>query len=274
MLGKITITESQNLRIHTFTAPDDGWSVNSHIIEFPTQLIVIDAQYMLPYAQEVVSYAQTLKRPIKRLYVTHYHPDHLLGAVAFRAPIYALQEVKAKIEAVGDRVAGEEHEKHPDRIPNHAERPTEIVKPGLEVIDGISISYILLQHAETENALMVGIPDHQILITQDLVYHGVHVFIAEKAFDTWLAELQHYEELPYTHILPGHGTPGGPELYERMRHYLVTARDLFSKSENGDDLRARLIAASPDFTGTAMLDHQKRFLFPSANQETQPASSR
>lgn len=261
MPGKITVTESQSLKIHTFTAPDDGWSVNSHIIEFPTQLIVIDAQYMLPYAREVVSYAQTLKRPIKRLYVTHYHPDHLLGAGSFSAPIYELQEVKAKIEAVGDRVAGEEHEKHPDRIPNRAERPTEIVKPGSEVFDGIRVSYILLQHAETENALMVGIPDHQILITQDLVYHGVHVFIAEKAFDTWLAGLQQYKRLPYTHVLHGHGTPGGPELYERMESYLATARDLFSKSKDGDELKAQLIAAFLDFTGTAMLDHQKRFLF-------------
>lgn len=52
-------TESQTLKIHTFTAPDDGWSVNSRIIEFPTQLVVIDAQYTLPCAQEVVSYAQT-----------------------------------------------------------------------------------------------------------------------------------------------------------------------------------------------------------------------
>ena len=267
MLGKITIMESQNLRIHTFTAPDDGWSVNSHIIEFPTQLIVIDAQYMLPYAQEVVSYAQTLKRPITRLYVSHYHPDHLLGAVAFRAPIYALQEVKAKIEAVGDRVASEEHEKHPDRIVSRAERPTEIIEPGSEVVDGIRISHILSQHAETENALIMGIPDRKILITQDLVYHGVHVFIAEKAFDSWLAGLQQYAGLPYTHILPGHGAPSGPELYESMGHYLSTARDLFSKSKDGDELKARLIESFPDFTGTAMLDHQKRFLFPPARHK-------
>ena len=67
MSGTMTVTESRNLRIHTFTAPDDGWSVNSHLIELPTQLIVIDAQYMLPYAREVVSYAQTLKKPIRRL---------------------------------------------------------------------------------------------------------------------------------------------------------------------------------------------------------------
>ena len=222
---------------------------------------------MLPYAREVVSYSQTLRKPIKRLYVSHYHPDHLLGAVAFHAPLYALREVKAKIEAVGDRVAGEEHQKHPDRIPTRAERPTKIVMPGSEVIDGIRLSFILLQQAETEDALMVGIPEHKILITQDLVYHGVHVFIAEKAFDTWLAALQDYESLPYAHVLPGHGMPGGPELYGRMGHYLVTARDLLPESKDGDDLKARLIAAFPDFTGAGMLDHQRRFLFPSAKHK-------
>jgi glyoxylase-like metal-dependent hydrolase (beta-lactamase superfamily II) len=175
MSGIIAVTQSENLAIHTFTAPDDGWSVNSHIIELRAHLIIIDAQYMLPYAGEIVGYAQTLKKPISRLYISHYHPDHLLGAAVFHAPIYALQEVKTKIEALGDRVAAEAHEKHPDRIPTCAERPTQIVKPGSEIIDGIRLSFILLQHAETENALMVGIPDHKILITQDLVYHGVHV---------------------------------------------------------------------------------------------------
>jgi glyoxylase-like metal-dependent hydrolase (beta-lactamase superfamily II) len=106
-----------------------GWSVNSHIIELATQLIVIDAQYMLPYAQEVVSYSQTLRKPIKRLYVSHYHPDHLLGAVAFHAPLYALREVKAKIEAVGDRVAGEEHEKHPSQVRHRAAIPIHTTRP-------------------------------------------------------------------------------------------------------------------------------------------------
>ncbi len=267
MSGKITVTQSVDLAIHTFTAPNEGWSVNSHIVELATQLIVIDAQYMLPYAREVVSYAEKFNKPIKRLYVSHYHPDHLLGAAAFSAPIYALAEVKTKIEALGDRVAAEEHEKHPDKIPTLAERPTQIVKPGSEVIDGVRLSFILLQHAETESALMVGIPDHKILITQDLVYHGVHVFIAEKSFDSWLGGLRHYQQLPFTRVLPGHGRPGGPELYERMENYLVTARELLSTSKDGDELKARLIAEFPDFTGTAMLDHQNRFLFPPAKHE-------
>jgi hypothetical protein len=53
-----------------------------------------------------VAYAGTLGKPI-----TQYHPDHLLCAPAFSSAIYALASVAAMIDAVGDRVAAEEHEK-------------------------------------------------------------------------------------------------------------------------------------------------------------------
>ena len=117
MLGTISMTRSDGVGVHTYTAPQDGWCVNTHIFELARQLLVLDAQYMLKYAREVLGYATTLGKPITRLYISHYHPDHLLGAAAFSAPIYALPEVKAKIEAAGDRVAAEEHEKHGDLIP-------------------------------------------------------------------------------------------------------------------------------------------------------------
>jgi glyoxylase-like metal-dependent hydrolase (beta-lactamase superfamily II) len=266
MLGKITLTPSDGLKIHTYTAPEEGWCVNSHIIELPSQLITVDAQYMLPYAREVVSYAETLNKPIARLYISHYHPDHLLGAAAFSAPMYSLPEVKDKIEAVGDRVAREENEKHGDAIPTHAERPSELVRPGEEILDGVQFQFFQLQHAETENALMIGLPDHRILITQDLVYNHVHVFIAERAFDSWLGMLRYYEVQPFTRVLPGHGAPGGKELYEGMAQYLCSARELLAKASNGDGLKASLIAAFPGFGGCVLLDHQKRFLFPPAKE--------
>jgi glyoxylase-like metal-dependent hydrolase (beta-lactamase superfamily II) len=90
MLGSITVTEREDLKVHTYSAPEDGWAVNTHIIELADQLVVIDAQYTLVFANEVVAYAGTLNKPISRLYVMHYHPDHLLGAAAFSAPIFGL----------------------------------------------------------------------------------------------------------------------------------------------------------------------------------------
>ncbi len=105
MTGTWTITRRSPISIHTFTAPGEGWLANSHIVEFPLQLFVVDAQYTLPFAGEVVSYGAKLNKPLTRLYVTHYHPDHLLGATAFKAPLYTLSSVADKVAAVGDRVS-------------------------------------------------------------------------------------------------------------------------------------------------------------------------
>ena len=262
MNGRVHITEQSGLKVHTYTAPDDGWVVNTHFVELASQLIAIDAQYTIPYAKEALGYAATLGKPVTRLYVTHYHPDHLLGAAAFGLPIRALSEVRAKIEAVGDRVAAEEHEKLPDAIPSHAEKPSILVTPGAETIDGIRLEFLHLQHAETEHALMIGFPEQGMLITQDLIYNGVHAFISERTFDSWADGLRLYKAQAYGKILPGHGAPGGKELYDRMQNYLSAARELLAKASDGDDLKARLIAAFPDFGGRTLLDHQKRFLFP------------
>ena len=144
MLGDMALTRSGEVCIHTYTAPEDGWCVNSHIVETATGLVVVDAQYTLPYAREVVAYAAILGKPITRLYITHYHPDHVLGAAAFVNPIYALASVAAKINAVGDRIAVEEHEKLGDLIPTRTERPNHIVTPGIDIIDGVRLEFLHL----------------------------------------------------------------------------------------------------------------------------------
>ena len=109
---------------------------------------------------------------------------------------------------------------------------------------------------------MIGLPDHGVLITQDLIYNGVHVFIGERAFDGWTAALQRAQALDYDTLLPGHGEPGGPELYGAMSKYLGVAREALAASSSSAELKSRLIAAFPHHRGRKLLDHQMRFLFP------------
>ena len=97
LLRTIILTHRNEVPVHTYTSPEADCLVNTHIIELPTQLLVVDAQYTLTFASEVVSYAETLEKPITRVYISHYHPDHLLGAAAFSAPHHALAEVTASI---------------------------------------------------------------------------------------------------------------------------------------------------------------------------------
>jgi glyoxylase-like metal-dependent hydrolase (beta-lactamase superfamily II) len=131
----------------------------------------------------------------------------------------------------------------------------------MEVIEDTRFKFIQLRDAETEDALMIGLPDHGVLITQDLIYNGVHVFIGERAFDSWSVALKTYRALPYERILPGHGAPGGPELYDDMAHYLSVARAALAQASGPAGLKQRLIAAFPEFSGRALLDHEMRFFF-------------
>jgi glyoxylase-like metal-dependent hydrolase (beta-lactamase superfamily II) len=261
MSGAWTTTQTACVPIHTFTAPEEGWLVNSHIIEFASQLFVIDAQYTLPFAQEVARYASRLRKRLTRLYVTHYHPDHLLGAEAFDAPLFALESVADKITTTGDRVAREEHDKVGNDIPATSRQPDRRIAEGDEVVDGVLIEYRRLCGAETEDALVVGLPGAGAIVVQDLVYDHAHLFLGERHFDGWRTALREYRSLPYGIVLPGHGAPGDKRLYDAMIVYLDFAEKALAQSTTPTEFRTKILGRFPDYGCRKILDHELRFLF-------------
>ena len=84
------------------------------------------------------------------MYVTHYHPDHLLGAAEFAAPVFALRSVAEKIDAVGDRVAREEREKVGNDTRRQLRRVDRCITEGEEIVDGVRIVHRHLHSAETD----------------------------------------------------------------------------------------------------------------------------
>jgi glyoxylase-like metal-dependent hydrolase (beta-lactamase superfamily II) len=111
---------------------------------------------------------------------------------------------------------------------------------------------------------LIGLPDHGILITQDLLYAKVH------AFDAWSQALRAYLAQPYTRLLPGHGSPAGRELYDAMLEYLAKAREILASVDNGKEMTARLMATFPNHGARVLLEHQQCFLFPSVKAENGP----
>jgi len=261
MQGTWSVIRHKSLSLHTYIAPEEGWLVTSHIIEFSSQLFIVDAQYTLPFAREVTHYAESLEKPLTRLFVTHYHPDHLLGAAVFDVPLYALSFVADKIAAAGDRVASEEHEKVGNDIPDHARRVDRRIEEGEEIIDGVRIVYRRLCSAETEDALVIALPDASAIIVQDLVYNQSHPFLGERAFDGWRTALREHRALPYTTVLPGHGKSGGLELYDHMLEYLDFAESALETAADTASFRRKLVERFPDYGGIKVVDHQLRFLF-------------
>ena len=101
------------------------------------------------------------------------------------------------------------------------------------------------------------VPQLQALLTSDLCYHGVHAWagqgVLKEHIANWihvLGELKAQYQSPEVKVFPGHGEPGGPELFDAMRIYL---NDFLS-------------AVHAERTNTAVLSRMKR-LYPGFAQE-------
>ena len=88
------------------------------------------------------------------------------------------------------------------------------------------------------------------------------VFLGEKSLATWHEAPDHYENVPYTRILPGHGAPGGKELFAQMREYLTAAKKDYLANDTAEGFVQRMCAAFPSFDRDVLLHHPLRFLFP------------
>ena len=110
--------------------------------------------------------------------------------------------------------------------------------------------------------LTIDLPEHGVLVAQDILYNKVHLFIGDKALDAWNAAIAALEARPYDVILPGHGLPGDRRLYNMDRACLASALTAYAEADGPDDLNERLEAAFPDYGGTALQGLPNFYLFP------------
>jgi hypothetical protein len=73
--------------------------------------------------------------------------------------------------------------------------------------------------------------------------------------------LKGHETLPYTRILPGHGAPGGKELFAQMRECMTAREERVLANDTAEGFVQRMRAARR-FDGDVLLHRQLRFLFP------------
>src|ERR1019366_3478040 len=73
--------QTGDVRIHTFVSSFAYSNIANatHIIETKNQLVLVDGQFLVPYARAFRDYADSLGKPIERLYLSHRHPDHWFG---------------------------------------------------------------------------------------------------------------------------------------------------------------------------------------------------
>jgi glyoxylase-like metal-dependent hydrolase (beta-lactamase superfamily II) len=219
--------QTTHVRIHTFVASFTGNNIANatHIIETKNQLVLVDGQFLVPYARAFRRYADGLGKPIERLYLSHRHPDHWfgLGAAFQDVPIHALPETMGFIQEHG-QASRDDHWKLGDLAPDRIVVPEHTVSPGEEKIDGLRYVFDRVTDNEIDVNLSIGLPEAGVYFAQDMIYSGTHLYLT-KQLDHWIRILQELLVSDYELFMPGHGLPADKNEVARNIEYLAAARE-------------------------------------------------
>ena len=248
--------------VHTHACGEEGIFVNAYVIETRNGVVAVDATLTVSTSKALRARLERLGKPLLAVLITHPHPDHVAGLAHLvlneETPIYATAEAIALMRTIElpkraqwTPVFGEEWVqawRYPNRQIRHGESLT---------LDGVRYTiHDLGRGGDCDaNAIWIAQADgNKVAFLSDLIFNGVHSYLADGGVLDWLANLERVEQLCVDCVMafPGHGAPAQPAtLIAVQRRYLLrylgalkeVTSDLPHDAALDDTRRARLVSA-------------------------------
>jgi glyoxylase-like metal-dependent hydrolase (beta-lactamase superfamily II) len=205
--------------------------VNSFVIHGPSGIVVIGGMLTISDAQLVRRAISESRQPLAGVVITHPHPDHYAGIAEIigdrDVPIVATTAVDQVIRRDDDLKNTIVGPMMGDEWPTSRQFPNQTVAPDVSVqLGGIELAVTELGPGESEVDTIWRL-DGTVLFAGDVVYSGMHAYLADGHWREWLALLTRLEgELPDDCVLHiGHGEPGTKALIADQRRYIDTFVD-------------------------------------------------
>ncbi len=249
------VFDSAGVRIHTFTAPEAFLANSTHIIETPNALVVVDGQFVVPFAAAFRQYADALGKPIERVFLSHAHVDHFfgVGAAFSDVPVFAPAGTIALLTRSGEAMRADRATQYGPLVPESIVIPQHEATAGRETIDGVDYDIEIVANAECDEQLLITLPDLGVTIAQDLIYSGAHVYITPDPA-AWISVLERLRNSASTVFLAGHGPVADAAEVQRNIDYLTFAHRTFTATTDPEQFKAAILAAYPQRTGAVLLD--------------------
>lgn len=107
------------------------------------------------------------------------------------------------------------------------------LEEGLISLEGHTVHIVEVGHSDTDDTSVVHVPDLDLIVAGDVIYNGVHLYLAESAnggLSKWRAAVEIVESLKPRLIVSGHKNPTLDDSADRVipetREYLATAEEL------------------------------------------------
>lgn len=211
-------------------------SANGALFVGTQAALVVDPGLTPVHAQRfLAAVRKATERPIRFMVLTHWHPDHSLGAVCLEEPGVKMLAHPRTRRALAEHAAQARQMLLRD-TKDAAERKSlttcrihlpEPLASDKEVID-LGDHKVELRHlgaAHTAGDVAVWSAAEQVLATGDLFLNDASPDMAEASTGGWLGALDTLLALKPQHVIPGHFAPGQAADLLRFRSYLQAQWD-------------------------------------------------
>lgn len=184
-----------------------GAIANSAIIATDAGAVLFDPGVSMEHGRALGALALKVSgKPVARVYVSHLHPDHALGAAAFDpAIVHALPATRAELERDGEGFSDAMYRLLADWMKGtHVTLPRGDAMEGPASLGGRSFRLLALQgHSGGDLALL----DERtgVLLAGDLAFHDRAPSTPHADLAKWRAALDRLKATPHGLIVPGHG---------------------------------------------------------------------
>ncbi|GAB2862860.1 MBL fold metallo-hydrolase [Lentzea nigeriaca] len=221
--------------VYAYVQHDGSWWINTTgFVVGPDDVLAIDSCATAVRAQRLrQTIAEVTTAPVRRLVNTHHHGDHTFGNAAFPgATVFAHHNCREAVLADQARHVAP-HVWNP--APDWGELP--LRPPDVTFTDRLTLhvagKHVEIVHigprAHTTGDVVCWLPGQGVLFAGDLAFHGGTPMVLQGSLTGSLDALRQLRAFGASTVVPGHGEPCGPEIFDHHERYyrfvLAAARD-------------------------------------------------
>lgn len=144
-------------------------------------------------------------------------------------------------------------------------------------LEGHDLQIINVGHSDTDDTSVLHVPSLGLLVAGDVLYNGVHLYLAESANggrQAWLAAIDQVAALNPQVVIAGHKNAAlndsAPRIFAQTRAYLSDAEQLLSQHHHAVDFFTAMLALHPDRLNAGAVWLSANALLPVAEQNQTP----
>jgi glyoxylase-like metal-dependent hydrolase (beta-lactamase superfamily II) len=234
-----------------------AWVANSAtLISGERDAVLVDTFFTLDHSAKLADQVAASGKNLTHIYITHAHGDHFFGINMLKRRFSNVRAVAPAhvVDRIGKRLAGDMQllrSRFPGQVPDDPGTPEPLAGASIE-LEGHPLVPIEAGYTDSADSTSLHVPSIGLIVAGDVVYNGIHPFLAETDAQTrreWIDALDKLEALEPRAVVAGHKVPDhddDPRNIAETRRYLQDFIRLDEVTDSARELFDAMIALHGD----------------------------